>query len=178
MKPCLKTATAREQKTPEEEGFFSFFLFFSMFDFGLGQGPQKNHVGGHRDVNIRDFVVVHARSMLQSPHSPWTSRRPRCVVHYRRGPHRDLVDRGHCGEVLAKTSWARFFTPKKVDLSVFQQGAGKSVNVQNRFARRHASDVCRICAFAWILGTSGTLPKTASCNGVAHTTVPTLGIAP
>jgi hypothetical protein len=104
--------------------FRNLFFFFSMFNFRLGQGPRKDHVGGRCDVNIRDFVVVHARSTLQSPRSPWTSRRPRCVVHYRRGPCRDLGDRGRRGEVLAKTSRARSFTPKKWTFLFSSRGSG------------------------------------------------------
>ncbi len=86
--------------------------FFSLFDFGPGQGPQKDHVGGCCNINIRDFVVVHGRSTLQSPHSPWTLRRPCCVVHYRRGPHRDLGDSGRHGEAHARTSQSPLFTNK------------------------------------------------------------------
>jgi hypothetical protein len=92
--------------------FRNLFFFFLMFDFGPGQGLQKDHVGGRRDVNIRDFVVVHARSTLQSPRSPWTSRRPHCVVHYRRGPRRDFGDRGRRGKAHARPSQSPFFTKK------------------------------------------------------------------
>jgi hypothetical protein len=88
-------------------------FFFTLFDVGPGQGPRKDHVGGRRSGNICDFAVVHARPTLQSPFSPWTSRRPLCVVHFWRGPRRDLGDRGSRGEVLAKTSRAPFFTRKK-----------------------------------------------------------------
>jgi hypothetical protein len=58
------------------------------------------------------FVVVHARPRLQSPRSPWTSRRTRCVVHYRRGPHRDHGDRGRRGKAHARTSQSPLFTNK------------------------------------------------------------------
>jgi hypothetical protein len=58
------------------------------------------------------FVVVHARPTLQSPRSPWTSRRPRCVVHYRRGPRRDHGDRGRRGEAHARTSQSPLFANK------------------------------------------------------------------
>jgi hypothetical protein len=82
------------------------------------KGPR---VGGCRDVNLRNFVVVHARSTLQRPRSPWTLQRPCCVVHYRGGA---LAGTSATMDAVAKSTQGPHkvhFSPKNMDLSVFQQ---------------------------------------------------------